>query len=366
MGCGAFNVCAVNDFDAFLTTLGSPMDILAGFDRQAAQAAGVKPTTYIEWEKAHETYFGTTRSTRKQTQAVRIARETGKSLDQILFIEQQVRSLGTEKEKWTIRLALLSVRGNYETLKRRAKDIVPEVDTPAPESAVRFGKERKGKRTFSATGDASDIAALEYALRQKLDANRPEGPQMYEAFHDLLHKDGAVADAVPRPLVQIPLADYISILGGQGDDTILGLSDGTTMTGAEYLMHHHSKDLEVALFHPQVGPVNLYSTKRFANKKQRDLARATLTTCPVPDCRHAADNCEVHHIEPWARGGPTNMNNLSVLCRYHNRTNDDDPERTNRGRIQVRDGTPTWVSPRGTPVPNRTHQYGAMHLLFGT
>ena len=54
MGCGAFNVCAVNDFDAFLTTLGSPMDILAGFDRQAAQAAGVKPTTYIEWEKAHE------------------------------------------------------------------------------------------------------------------------------------------------------------------------------------------------------------------------------------------------------------------------------------------------------------------------
>ncbi|MCT1451296.1 HNH endonuclease, partial [Corynebacterium sp. p3-SID1194] len=179
-------------------------------------------TTYIEWEKAHETYFGTTRSTRKQAQAVRIARETGKSLDQILFIEQQVRSLGTEKEKWRIRLALLSVRGNYETLKRRAKDIVPEVDTPAPESAVRFGKERKGKRTFSATGDARDIAALEYALRQNLDANRPEGPQMYEAFHDLLHKDGAVADAVPRPLVQIPLPDYIKVLGGQGDETILG------------------------------------------------------------------------------------------------------------------------------------------------
>ena len=71
MGCARFNVCVVNDFDAFLTTLGSPMDILAGFDRQAAQAAGVKPTTYIEWEKAHETYFGTTRSTRKQAHAVR-------------------------------------------------------------------------------------------------------------------------------------------------------------------------------------------------------------------------------------------------------------------------------------------------------
>ena len=364
MSCGAFNVCAMNQFAAHVGA-GNAIDLLGSFDAQQLVDAGATPTRVADWKGVYEVYYGKTRFSRQQANAVRIARQTAKSLDQLVLIEQRVRKLGSEKEKWKIRLALLSVRGNYETLKRRAKDIVPEVDTPAPESSVRFGKPRKGKCTFSATGDASDIAALEYALRQKLDANRPEGPQMYEAFHDLLHNDGAVADAVPRPLVQIPLADYISILGGQGDDTILGLSDGTTMTGAEYLTHHHSKDLEVALFHPQAGPVNLYNTKRFANKKQRDLARATLTTCPVPDCRHAADNCEVHHIEPWARGGPTNMNNLSVLCRYHNRTNDDDPGRHNRGRIQVRDGTPTWVSPRGTPVPNRTHQYGAMHLLFG-
>ena len=357
----------MSDFDAFLVSLGSPMDILAGFDRQAARAAGVKPAAYVEWEKAHEVYFGATRFRRQQANAVRIARQTSKSLDQILFIEQQVKAAGSEKDKWRLRLALLSVRGNYETLRRRAKDIVPDPDAnkPSPQSRVRFSRTRKGKRTFSATGDEGDIAALEHALRENLDANRPEGPQMYEAFDALLKNGGAVAASVPRPLIQIPLPDYITILAGKGDETILGLSDGTTMTGAEYLTHHHSKDLEVALFHPQAGPVNLYSTQRFANAKQRDLARATLTTCPVPDCRHAADNCEVHHITPWSRGGPTNMDNLSVLCRYHNRTNDDDPDRHNRGRIQMRGGTPMWVSPRGTPVPNNTHQYGAMHLLFG-
>ena len=357
----------MSDFDAFLGSLGSPMDALAGFDRQAACAAGVKPATYIEWEKAHEVYFGKTRSTRKQAQAVRVSRQTGKSLDQILFIEQHVKAAGSEREKWKLRLALLSVRGNYETLKRRAKDIAPDpdADKPAPQSIVRFGRSRKGKRTFSATGDDRDIAALEHALRKNLDADRPEGPQMHEAFHDLLHKEGAVAASVPRPLVQIPLPDYVKILAGTGDETILGLSDGTTMTGAEYLTHHHSKDLEVALFHPQAGAVNLYSTKRFANTKQRDLARATLTTCPMPDCRHAADNWEVHHITPWASGGPTNMDNLAVLCRYHNRTNDDGPHRNHRGRIRMRGGTPVWVSPRGTPVPNTTHQFGAMHLLFG-
>ena len=189
---------------------------------------------------------------------------------------------------------------------------------------------------------------------------------MYEAFAELLRGGAGVAQAVPRPLIQVPLSEHIRILTGEGDETILGLSDGTTMTGAEYLTHYYSKDLEVALFHPQAGAVNLYHAKRFANAKQRVLARATLTTCPVPDCRHAADNCEVHHITPWARGGPTNMDNLSVLCRYHNRTNDDDPHRHHRGRIHMRNGTPTWVSPRGTPVPNTAHQYGAMHLLFGS
>ena len=56
------------------------MDILAGFDRQAARAAGVKPTTYVEWEKAHEVYFGKTRFRRQQANAVRVARQTGKSL----------------------------------------------------------------------------------------------------------------------------------------------------------------------------------------------------------------------------------------------------------------------------------------------
>lgn len=124
-------------------------------------------------------------------------------------------------------------------------------------------------------------------------------------------------------------------------------------------------ELEVALFHPQEGAVNLYDTQRFANRKQRDLARATLPTCPVPECRHAADNCQVHHIRAWSKGGHTNMDNLAMLCRYHNRTNDDDPAKSHRGRVENILGTPTWRSPRGHLVANTVHPYGAMTLLYG-
>ena len=170
---------------------------------------------------------------------------------------------------------------------------------------------------------------------------------------------------MPRPLILIPLDEHINILGGDGDDTVLGLTDGTTITGAQYLTHHHGAELEVALFHPQEGAVNLYDTQRFANRKQRDLARATMPTCPVPECRHAADNCQVHHIRAWSKGGHTNMDNLAMLCRYHNRTNDDDPAHAYRGRVENIRGTPTWRSPRGYLVANTVHPYGAMTLLYG-
>ncbi|MDK8626775.1 hypothetical protein QP951_10415, partial [Corynebacterium appendicis] len=85
-------------------------------------------------------------------------------------------------------------RGDYKTLQRRAKDIIPDPDTPAPESTVRFGRTRKGKRTVIATGAERVIADLEHALRRKLDPDRPDGPQMYEAFAELLRGGAGVAE----------------------------------------------------------------------------------------------------------------------------------------------------------------------------
>ncbi|WKK56065.1 HNH endonuclease signature motif containing protein [Corynebacterium sp. P4-C1] len=377
----------MNDFDAFIASVSSPMGILAGFDRQVAVRAGINPVTVRKWSGLAKVYFGPTRFTRKQRHAVRLARETSKSLDQLVFIESCVRGVSDDAGKWGLRLALLSVRGTYDTLKRHAADILPNHGNSdgdgggdggrgAPALGVRFTGSYRNTRTMTVTGDEHVIAAVEFALRRDLRPDRPVAGQMYDAFVDLIRTtttnngDGAgaggVAAAVPRPVVLIPLDDYTRILAGDGDDVVLGLSDGTTMTGAQYLAWFHGSTLEVAVFHPQAGAVNLYDTKRLANAKQRDLARMVLTTCPVPGCRHAADNCEVHHVTAWSRGGLTNMDNLSILCRYHNRTNDDDPAKQNRGRIEIRAGTPTWVSPRGTPVANNRHPYGAMKQLFGT
>lgn len=365
MPSGAFSVWAMTTFEAVLGGLASPMDFLADFDRRIALEAGLDPATVRKWGKVHKAYFGKTKWTAKQREAVAAARRAGFTADQLYLIENKLNHIGDAEEKWSLRFQLLGVRGQYETLKRKAHELVPEKEEPAPENSVRISKSKRGKKRLSVTGDEHDIAALEFALRKNISADKPASPQMYRALIDLLNKGGAVAAESPRPFVLIALPDYVDIVEGKGDDVVLALTNGTTMTGAEYLRRVHGKELNVGLFHAHAGPVNAYRAQRFANGKQRMLASAVSPACAVPDCRHAADHCEVHHITPWARGGQTNMDNLAMLCTYHNRTNDDAPQHRKRGRIVSIRGRPVWRSPRGYRVMNEPNKRGAMQQLFG-
>lgn len=379
-----FRLKTMNPFTAVLGSLKNPIDFLEYFDSQEAIDAGLDTATVRKWETVRNTYFGPTKWTRKQKQAREAARASGFTSDQLHLIESRIKHLTDEREKWNLRFRLLSMRGNFNALKRKADDIVPAKETAAPRKTMAFGKSRGRMRPMRVMAPERDMAALEFALNRRVSADQPAGPQMVDALLEILglrDEDSGepaapphstvssgvapVSPAVPRPMILIPYPSYIDILNGDGDETVLGLTDGTTMTGAEFLAEHYGEELEVATFHPQHGAVNLYHTKRFANQKQRDLARATLTTCPVPDCRQPSDNCEIHHVEAWSRGGPTNMANLAPLCRYHNRTNDDHPSRNHRGRIKNIRGAPVWCSPRGFPVANKVHPFGAMTLLFG-
>jgi HNH endonuclease len=62
-----------------------------------------------------------------------------------------------------------------------------------------------------------------------------------------------------------------------------------------------------------------------------DLGRATRTIpphlrtaviqrdkhCQFPGCTQPPSVCEVHHLIPWTKGGPTSLGNLRLLCRFH-------------------------------------------------
>ena len=57
-------------------------------------------------------------------------------------------------------------------------------------------------------------------------------------------------------------------------------------------------------------------SRRLASPQQRIALSARDLHCQFPDCtrRHSL---EAHHIRMWSEGGPTDMDNMLLLCRSH-------------------------------------------------
>ena len=73
-------------------------------------------------------------------------------------------------------------------------------------------------------------------------------------------------------------------------------------------------------------------------------------TCAFPGCDQPASVCEVHHIVPRSRGGPTALPNLVPLCRFHHLTV---IHRWDWRLVLHADGSTTAISPEGRTV--RSH-----------
>ena len=84
--------------------------------------------------------------------------------------------------------------------------------------------------------------------------------------------------------------------------------------------------------------------KRLATAEQRMAIEAMQTTCSHPDCTVTIDDCRIHHIDPWGRGGHTDLARLAPLCEAHHHL-------VHEGGWQFDmspDRTATWTRPDGT------------------
>jgi hypothetical protein len=69
-----------------------------------------------------------------------------------------------------------------------------------------------------------------------------------------------------------------------------------------------------------VRPLALGRSNRVVPGWLRDLITLRDAGCVVPGCETPAHRCEVHHVQPWALGGNTDVPNLAMLCIRHHRT----------------------------------------------
>ena len=50
-----------------------------------------------------------------------------------------------------------------------------------------------------------------------------------------------------------------------------------------------------------------------------DLVRARDASCTHPGCEVPASRCDIDHVQAWAEGGTTSLDNLTCLCQAHHR-----------------------------------------------
>lgn len=312
-----------------------------------AERTGVPVHIIASFQRTATVFYGATDSPRKQAEAVTAARHHGHGVWTLQMIVTESKKLRDPAARWPFRLEMCQTAGSYEKVRDAARARVQELNalTPEPvvEETIRVGRNRT---SITYIGDPRLIADLERHLRQGLDRSKPESIQMGARFREFVrgtdnkdNKDNAVAAAQLRPIVRIELDDYIRLRKGHnGTDCHIQVSDGTWMSGAEYIAQQLD-DIEVLLVHPTEGPVDLYRTQRLANTKQRDILRAEHTRCCWPGCHKPADYSDIHHVTEWKDGGETNLSNLMVLCKYHNGING----HPGRGRMVYVGMKPTWI-----------------------
>ncbi|TDC62436.1 HNH endonuclease [Actinomadura sp. GC306] len=100
------------------------------------------------------------------------------------------------------------------------------------------------------------------------------------------------------------------------------------------------------------GNVPLYLGKkvRFATGPQRQVLETLYPTCAVRGCEVPGILCEVDHVDGWALGSSTDIDQLALTCGWHNRFKHTHPDRLKISK--GRDGRYIYrLHPPGTQSP---------------
>lgn len=205
-----------------------------------------------------------------------------------------------------------------------------EIELQATNGAVLTGAEYVARRleeagiqVARADSACADSARADRASADRARAAQPPSGAASTAGPIGTGAAGAGADGAASETVAGPEAS--------GADVVAAGVGGTELKDGDY----------ITLISPEQGPVNLYRVRRLASRKQRRMLEAETTRCSWPGCGRPANECQVHHLQEFAKGGETNPENMALLCAYHNGVNG----QHGRGRMARVSGRVTWLPP---------------------
>ena len=189
--------------------------------------------------------------------------------------------------------------------------------------------------------------------RQEDPRNRATpGQRMADALEILLTRPGDDGDRSQRTRLLL-IAEYDAVTKALRKAR---LADGTPIPAQK--VRDLACDAEVlpALFRGASQPLDLGRARRIASSSQRIALVARDRKCV--GCGASANWCQAHHIIPWQPGGPTDLDNLVLLCsRCHHKVHDNGwrVRRTPTGQYSLRPPPTQYGRP---PRPRHPYRRG--------
>ena len=196
------------------------------------------------------------------------------------------------------------------------------------------------------TGDPGDVG---YFGDEHVHDPRTIDQKRHDAFASIVNAAASSADtptlggAAPTLVVtvaedQLTRPDGVAFVDGP---------DGETPVPAAFARHTgcHGTIHRVTL--DTTGAIKaLHVTDRVFTHWQRKALTARDGGCIIPGCPIRAAWCEIHHVTPHHRNGPTDTANGVLVCWHHHRTIE-----TSGWEIRMTDGAPqvrppAWIDPR--------------------
>ncbi|WP_433476596.1 DUF222 domain-containing protein [Spirillospora sp. CA-142024] len=256
--------------------------------------------------------------------------------------------------------------GKVASFGKRIRDVIAERDgiEAVPEDAKR-GYERSwvdstrsldGGRYIKGWLNAEDAAIWDGTLGPLA---KPAGT---DDQRDLSERTAAALTCVlsggHRATKVTLICDLDTLTGGQAPAR---LTDGTPIPAAQARRIALNAGVSPLLLGKGNIPLYLGHKVRFATAPQRQVLETLYPTCAVQGCEVPGTLCEIDHVNGWALGSPTDIDQLALCCGWHNRykhtnperlriTKDEDGRYTYRTRPPDRD-EPALTTPSAWPTP---------------
>jgi hypothetical protein len=179
---------------------------------------------------------------------------------------------------------------------------------------------------------------------------RPSGQRLHDALEQacarLLKSDDqpSVGGVPASVVVTISLEELLT-------KALAETADGTQLSAEQLLRIADEAEIWPTIIDRHGVPLALGRTRRLASPGQTMALIARDARCSFPGCTYPAAWCDRHHVLDWILGGLTDLDNLTLLCRYHH------THFLQKGwtcRINA-DGLPEWIPPRWIDQDQRSH-----------